>query len=265
MTSLNSAQTERLGNRREVSSPACFRARRPESRSDAQRWDCYATADTPTWDRHRPRAAALPGTPAAGITHRTGDELQSPESVAHHYESLSELHLEAWGEHVDHGPWLDGRESPDEVVLQLIGPVAEEACIGEGGRVCDVGCGCGGIDREARLPSMGSEERPPAALRRRWHEGRRGAGRQRKGQEDLASVHCPNLEGLGTESSYRRSLLRSSNQDREFAKNPPLSLGSLRDEVCAVRHLHCRQGVSAWQRPKSVTPRTQRTTRNHQF
>lgn len=75
-------------------------------------------------------------------------ELQSSESVARHYDSLSDFYLEVWGEHVHHGLWLDGRESPDEAVLQLVRVVAEEARIGEGTRVCDVGCGYGGTARE---------------------------------------------------------------------------------------------------------------------
>lgn len=74
-------------------------------------------------------------------------EQQSAESVAHHYDSLSDFYLEVWGEHVHHGLWLDGRESSDEAVLQLVRVVAEEAHIGEGTRVCDVGCGYGGTAR----------------------------------------------------------------------------------------------------------------------
>jgi tocopherol O-methyltransferase len=76
------------------------------------------------------------------------NELQSRESVAHHYDSLSDFYLEIWGEHVHHGLWLDGTESPEEAVLQLVRLVAEEARIGEGTRVCDVGCGYGGTARE---------------------------------------------------------------------------------------------------------------------
>jgi tocopherol O-methyltransferase len=76
------------------------------------------------------------------------NELQSSESVAHHYDSLSDFYLDVWGEHVHHGLWLDGRESPDEAVLQLIRLVAEDARIGAGTRICDVGCGYGGTARE---------------------------------------------------------------------------------------------------------------------
>jgi tocopherol O-methyltransferase len=72
----------------------------------------------------------------------------SVETVARHYDSLSDFYLELWGEHVHHGLWLGGRESADQAVLQLIDRVADEARIEEGARVCDVGCGYGGTARE---------------------------------------------------------------------------------------------------------------------
>lgn len=252
-------------------------------------------------------------------------ELQSPESVTHHYDSLSDFYLEVWGEHVHHGLWLDASASPDEAVLQLVRLVAEEARIGEGARVCDVGCGYGGtarelvhrygarvtaltispaqlafaigrldgsenpkyllqdwlgnelpsesqdvvlsiessehmtdkptffaqvarvltaggrsvvcawlspekpapwqvryllepICREGRLPSMGSESD--------YRQLFAGAGMRVEGFRDLSEQVKKTwpvciarfLKGLATQSSYRRFLLRSSNQDRVFAK-----------------------------------------------
>jgi len=76
------------------------------------------------------------------------DQSQTTASIAHHYDSLSDFYLEIWGEHVHHGLWLDGKESAAEAVLRLITVVADEAQIGPGTRVCDVGCGYGGTARE---------------------------------------------------------------------------------------------------------------------
>ena len=76
------------------------------------------------------------------------DESQTKRSIAHHYDSLSDFYLEIWGEHVHHGLWLDGKETADEAVLRLITVVADEARIGAGTRVCDIGCGYGGTARE---------------------------------------------------------------------------------------------------------------------
>jgi cyclopropane fatty-acyl-phospholipid synthase-like methyltransferase len=76
------------------------------------------------------------------------DESQTMQGIAHHYDSLSDFYLDIWGEHVHHGLWLDGKETADEAVLRLITVVADEARIGAGTRVCDIGCGYGGTARE---------------------------------------------------------------------------------------------------------------------
>lgn len=68
-------------------------------------------------------------------------------AVASHYDDLDRFYRELWGEHVHHGLWTTGRESPAEAVLRLIDLVAERAAIAPGDRVCDVGCGYGGTSR----------------------------------------------------------------------------------------------------------------------
>lgn len=67
--------------------------------------------------------------------------------VAAHYDELDEFYREFWGEHVHHGLWDHGRESPEEAVEKLIDLVAQQARIAPGHRVCDVGCGYGGASR----------------------------------------------------------------------------------------------------------------------
>jgi tocopherol O-methyltransferase len=70
-----------------------------------------------------------------------------PAAVAAHYDDLDRFYREIWGEHVHHGLWRSGRESPEVAVEQLIARVAECAGITPGDRVCDVGCGYGGTAR----------------------------------------------------------------------------------------------------------------------
>jgi tocopherol O-methyltransferase len=67
--------------------------------------------------------------------------------VARHYDTLDRLYLDLWGEHVHHGYWTRARQSPAEAVRALVELVAEEAQIGPGVRVCDVGCGYGATAR----------------------------------------------------------------------------------------------------------------------
>lgn len=69
------------------------------------------------------------------------------DSVARHYNELDEFYREVWGEHVHHGYWISGRESPAEATEQLVRTVAQRAGIAEGFQVCDVGCGYGGTSR----------------------------------------------------------------------------------------------------------------------
>jgi tocopherol O-methyltransferase len=70
-----------------------------------------------------------------------------PAAVAAHYDDLDRFYREIWGEHVHHGLWRSGKESPEVAVEQLIARVAECAGIAPGDRVCDVGCGYGGTAR----------------------------------------------------------------------------------------------------------------------
>lgn len=67
--------------------------------------------------------------------------------VAAHYDDLDRFYREFWGEHVHHGLWITGRETPLEAVRGLVSAVAEQAGIERGSRVCDVGCGYGATAR----------------------------------------------------------------------------------------------------------------------
>ena len=73
--------------------------------------------------------------------------VQTAESVARHYDTLDRFYREIWGEHVHHGLWRTGRETPLEAVEALTTLVAERLGIKPGDTVCDVGCGYGGTAR----------------------------------------------------------------------------------------------------------------------
>ena len=75
------------------------------------------------------------------------DSDAGPDGVARHYDELDPWYRELWGEHVHHGLWTTGMESPSEAVEGLVHRVAAEAGIGPGQRVCDIGCGYGGTAR----------------------------------------------------------------------------------------------------------------------
>jgi tocopherol O-methyltransferase len=72
---------------------------------------------------------------------------QTAEGVARHYDSLDRFYREIWGEHVHHGLWRTGRETPLVAVEALTQLVAERLELKPGQRVCDIGCGYGGTSR----------------------------------------------------------------------------------------------------------------------
>lgn len=70
------------------------------------------------------------------------------EEVADHYEELDRLYREVWGEHVHHGLWRTGRESPTEAAEQLVELVAAKAGVIRGCAAVDIGCGYGATARQ---------------------------------------------------------------------------------------------------------------------
>lgn len=67
----------------------------------------------------------------------------SSRAVAHHYDELDHFYREIWGEHVHHGYWRDGSESPEQAVEELVHFLAQQLRLEEGDEICDVGCGYG--------------------------------------------------------------------------------------------------------------------------
>jgi tocopherol O-methyltransferase len=82
----------------------------------------------------------------------SGDSLTSvpaldPSVVAAHYDDLDLYYRTLWGEHVHHGLFEQRGMTPEQATRRLISVVADQAEIGEGSDVCDVGCGYGGTAR----------------------------------------------------------------------------------------------------------------------
>jgi tocopherol O-methyltransferase len=71
----------------------------------------------------------------------------TPDLVADHYDDLDWVYRSVWGEHVHHGLWRTGRESPAEAVEQLVELVAAEAGVRPGCDAVDIGCGYGATAR----------------------------------------------------------------------------------------------------------------------
>lgn len=68
---------------------------------------------------------------------------QAAADVAEHYDQLDAAYRRIWGEHVHHGYWVSGRESPEEAADALTGLVGERLGVGPGRSLVDIGCGYG--------------------------------------------------------------------------------------------------------------------------
>lgn len=71
------------------------------------------------------------------------DETQKADAVAKHYNSLDPWYRKLWGDHIHHGLWKTGKESPERAVEQLVELIAHQAELKNGESVCDIGCGYG--------------------------------------------------------------------------------------------------------------------------
>ena len=74
-------------------------------------------------------------------------QTQTTDAVAAHYDELDSFYREIWGEHVHHGYWATGRETPAEAALSLLDLLADRLRLEPGLRVCDIGCGYGAAAR----------------------------------------------------------------------------------------------------------------------
>jgi tocopherol O-methyltransferase len=70
-------------------------------------------------------------------------EPQQVADVADHYDELDRAYRDIWGEHVHHGYWATGKESPEEATEALIDLVADRLDLAPGLELCDIGCGYG--------------------------------------------------------------------------------------------------------------------------
>jgi tocopherol O-methyltransferase len=72
---------------------------------------------------------------------------QTTAAVALHYNELDTFYRDIWGDHVHHGYWARGDETPENAVEALVEFVASRLDLAPGLAVCDIGCGYGATAR----------------------------------------------------------------------------------------------------------------------
>jgi tocopherol O-methyltransferase len=70
-------------------------------------------------------------------------QAQSTAAIAAHYDELDAFYREIWGEHVHHGYWISGRETPEQAADALVELLAARLELADGLGVVDIGCGYG--------------------------------------------------------------------------------------------------------------------------
>lgn len=122
-------------------------------------------------DRKRDGAAGASGAVPRRPEASDGADGGTRARVAAHYDDLDPFYRDLWGEHVHHGLWKTGRESPAVAVRQLVDLVAAKGRAARA-KVCDVGCGYGGTarilaaDYGAAVTALSVSERQLAHARR---------------------------------------------------------------------------------------------------
>ncbi|GAB3532080.1 methyltransferase domain-containing protein [Arthrobacter tecti] len=76
------------------------------------------------------------------------DVSQNAAAVADHYDELDPVYRQVWGDHVHHGLWETGRETPAEAVEALADTVGDRLQLTSGEACVDVGCGYGSTARQ---------------------------------------------------------------------------------------------------------------------
>ena len=71
------------------------------------------------------------------------DISQDALAVADHYDELDPIYRRVWGDHVHHGLWATGRETPSAAVEALVDTVGDRLGLMPGQECVDIGCGYG--------------------------------------------------------------------------------------------------------------------------
>lgn len=71
------------------------------------------------------------------------EQASDARSVAVHYDELDPAYRRIWGDHVHHGYWRNGNETPEQAAAALVTLVEQRLAIEPGHRLCDIGCGYG--------------------------------------------------------------------------------------------------------------------------
>lgn len=73
---------------------------------------------------------------------------QNAVAVADHYDELDPVYRRVWGDHIHHGLWTTGRETPAQAVEALTDTVGDRLRLMPGEACVDIGCGYGSTAKQ---------------------------------------------------------------------------------------------------------------------
>lgn len=183
----------------------------------------------------------------------------SREDVARHYDQLDRFYRELWGEHVHHGFWATGRESPDEAVRALVDVVAARARIAPKMNVVDIGCGYGATARLLAHERLTNVVGYTISQAQYWYaQGQETAIKQKQEEDALVDEETNPRIILG---DWLQNDLPDASQDAviaiESTEHMPDKLAVFR-EVARVLRPEGRVVVCAWNAARDPKPWHQR-------
>jgi tocopherol O-methyltransferase len=131
---------------------------------------------------------------------------QTSAEVASHYDELDHAYRKIWGDHVHHGYWARGDETPEQATEGLVDLVASRLDLAPDQEVCDIGCGYGAT--AARLAERNKVRVTGLTLSARQAD----IARQRDDRQGRLAFHCRDwlANGLPDRSFDRAYAIESS-------------------------------------------------------
>jgi tocopherol O-methyltransferase len=166
--------------------------------------------------------------------------------VARHYDELDPFYRDIWGEHVHHGLWLSGDETPERAVEQLVEHVAGALALRADEAVIDVGAGYGGTAR--RLASLYGVHVTGLTVSAAQH-----AHAQRASQVTRGSANVLLRDWLSNELPSGSADAIVAIESTEHMADLPLALAEMRRVLrpggrVAICAWLAGDGATAWQR-----------------